>query len=70
MVKPSLISRLGLELIGNLDKIKYRFKYKKNLDFKNLKGKESDIHVREEAVRLKSIIANSLKNNMKKNNNY
>lgn len=70
MVKPPLISRLGLELTGNLDKIKYRFKYKKNLGLESLKGKESDIHVQEETIRLKSIIANSLKDNLKKNNNY
>ena len=57
--------RLGIKIGGNLDDMKFGFKLKKNLKLDDPKGKEKDVHLIEEALRLKKIIYESLNANVK-----
>ena len=58
--------RLGIKIGGNLDEMKYKFVLKRNIKLDDPKGKEKDVHLVEETMRLKSIISESLKDNIKK----
>lgn len=58
--------RLGIKIGGNLDDMKFGFKLKKNLKLDDPKGKEKDVHLIEETLRLKKIIYESLNANVKK----
>ena len=58
--------RLGIKIGGSLDDMKYGFSLKKNLKLEDPKGKEEDVHVIEESLRLKKIIYESLNANVKK----
>ena len=58
--------RLGIKIGGSLDDMKFGFKLKKNLKMDDPKGKEEDVHVIEETLRLKKIIYESLNSNVKK----
>jgi hypothetical protein len=58
--------RLGIKIGGNLDDMKFGFRLKKNLKLDDPKGKEKDVHLIEETLRLKKIIYESLNANVKK----
>lgn len=61
MSNPWPFRRLGIVISGNLDDMKFRLKGKKNLGLENPKGKEQDVHLIEESLRLKKMIYESLK---------
>lgn len=58
--------RLGIKIGGDLDDMKFRFTLKKNLKLDNPKGSDEDVHLIQETMRLKSIISDALKENVKK----
>lgn len=58
--------RLGIKIGGDLDDMKFRFTLKKNLKLDAPKGNEEDVHLIQETMRLKSIISDALKENIKK----
>lgn len=57
--------RLGIAIRGNEEKMKFRFMMKKNMDLANPSGDNEKKHMVEESLRLKSIIAESLKESVK-----
>ena len=66
IANPWPFRRLGIKIGGSLDDMKYGFSLKKNLKLEDPKGKEEDVHVIEESLRLKKIIYESLNANVKK----
>lgn len=58
--------RLGIKIGGDLDDMKFRFTLKRNLKLDEPKGSDEDVHLIQETMRLKSIISDSLKENIKK----
>lgn len=58
--------RLGIKIGGDLDDMKFRFTLKKNLKLDNPKGSDEDVKLIQETMRLKSIISDALKENVKK----
>lgn len=65
MSNPWLFSWLGIAINGNEEKMKFKFKMKKNMDLENPRGDSEKVHLAEESLRLKSIIAESLKESIK-----
>lgn len=63
---PWPFKRLGIKIGGNLDDMKFRFSLKKNLKLDDPKGKDEDVYVIQETMRLKTMIYESLKENVKK----
>ena len=59
--KPWLFSRLGLAVRGSMDDMKIRYVAKKNVGLEEPKGKKEDVHLMQEALRLKNVIYESLK---------
>lgn len=60
--------RLGINVIGNPDKMKYRFVTKKNIKLDDPRGKVEDVHVVQETLRLKKMIYEALNENVTKRN--
>ena len=56
--------RLGIKIGGDMDDMKFKFTLKRNLKLDDPKGKDEDVHLIEQAMRLKSIISESLKENV------
>lgn len=61
MSNPWPFRRLGIIISGDADDTKFRFKRSKNIGLENPKGKEEDVHLIEETLRLKKLIYDSLK---------
>ena len=66
--KPWLFRRLGIEIDGNLDDMKFRFRMKKNLDMNDPKGEDDKVHVVQETMRLKNMIYQALNENVTNRN--
>ena len=61
MSNPWPFRRLGIIISGNMDDMKFKLKNKKNIGLENPKGKDQDVHLIEESLRLKKMIYESLK---------
>lgn len=60
MSNPWPFKRLGIIISGTPEDTKFRFKNKKNIDLDEPKGNSEDVHVMEQALRLKKMIYESL----------
>ena len=61
MSNPWFLRRVGITISGDNDDMKFRFKGKRNIGLENPKGKEEDVHLVKEALRLKDLIYQTLK---------
>ncbi len=61
---PWPIKWLGIIVKGNPEDMKFRFRFKKNINLEEPKGDRDDVHVIEETLRLKKIIYESLNKNI------
>lgn len=61
---PWPIKWLGIIVKGNPEDMKFRFRFKKNINLEEPKGDRDDVHIIEETLRLKKIIYESLNKNI------
>lgn len=61
IANPWPFRRLGISIKGNMEDMKFKFTSKKNLNLEDPKGKEEDVHLIEEQMRLKKLIYEKLK---------
>lgn len=61
MSNPWWFRRVGIVISGDMDNMKFRFRSKKNIDLEDPKGKEENVHLIKETLRLKNLIYESIK---------
>lgn len=61
MSNPWLFRRLGIVITGDMDDMKFKFKWKKNIGLEEPKGNAEDVHLIKETLRLKNMIYESIK---------
>lgn len=66
LANPWTVRILGIELIGGIDDMKIKLRLKKNLNIEDPNGNEKENRIIEETIRLKSLIYNSLNDNIKR----